>query len=128
MVADPVRRLALELLLEHDQQAGKLAERLDAEFGVPQPGVWQHLRVLRASGFARDRTDSRRRIHSLNPTPLRDVDDSLLPTGGFGAAGGARWGGCDPRASRNGAHMSATGPLGSITRDGDTIRLVFERP
>ena len=82
VLADPVRRRALELLREREQTAGTLVARLNAEFGVSQPGVSQHLRVLRSSGFARVRADGRRRIYSLNTSPispLREVDDWLLP-------------------------------------------------
>ena len=79
VLADPVRRRALELLREREQTAGTLVERLHAEFGVSQPGVSQHLRVLRSSGFARVRADGRRRIYSLETSPLREVDAWLLP-------------------------------------------------
>ena len=79
VLADPVRRRAIELLGEREQSAGTLVERLHAEFGVSQPGVSQHLRVLRSSGFARVRADGRRRMYSLDPRPLREIDDWLLP-------------------------------------------------
>ena len=79
VLADPVRRRAIELLREREQSAGALVEQLQAEFRVSQPGVSQHLRVLRSSGFARVRADGRRRIYSLDVGPLREVDDWLLP-------------------------------------------------
>jgi DNA-binding transcriptional ArsR family regulator len=47
------------------------------EFGISQPAVSQHLRVLRDSGFARVRPDGARRLYALDSAPLRDVDDWL---------------------------------------------------
>jgi DNA-binding transcriptional ArsR family regulator len=83
VLTDPVRRRALDLLREREQTAGTLVERLHAEFGVSQPGVSQHLRVLRSSGFARVRADGRRRIYSLDTSSLREIDDWLLPYRAF---------------------------------------------
>jgi hypothetical protein len=42
--------------------------------GITQPAVSQHLRVLREAGFAQVRPDGTRRIYSLDPAPLREVD------------------------------------------------------
>ena len=40
------------------------------EFGISQPAVSQHLRVLRESGSATVRADGSRRLYSVNPDPL----------------------------------------------------------
>lgn len=74
VLADPVRRRILELLGEGEQTAGMLASVLATEFGVSQPGVSQHLRVLRESGFASVRPDGPRRLYSLAPSALDEVD------------------------------------------------------
>jgi DNA-binding transcriptional ArsR family regulator len=44
------------------------------EFGISQPGVSQHLRVLRENGFARVRPEGARRLYAVEPAPLQDVD------------------------------------------------------
>jgi DNA-binding transcriptional ArsR family regulator len=45
-----------------------------SEFGITQPAVSQHLRVLREAGFATVRPEGTRRLYAVNPEPLRDVD------------------------------------------------------
>jgi DNA-binding transcriptional ArsR family regulator len=47
---------------------------IQREFGITQPAVSQHLRVLRENGFATVRPDGTRRIYAVNAAPLRDVD------------------------------------------------------
>ncbi len=44
------------------------------EFGISQPAVSQHLRVLREAGFATVRPDGARRLYAVEPDPLREVD------------------------------------------------------
>lgn len=71
---DPVRRRILELLASGEQSSGAVTETITAEFGISQPAVSQHLRVLRDSGFATVRPEGARRLYAVNPEPLRDVD------------------------------------------------------
>ena len=59
--------------------AGDVVRTVGDEFGISQPAVSQHLKVLRESGFAGVRTEGTRRVYSLDPTPLRDVDEWLDP-------------------------------------------------
>jgi DNA-binding transcriptional ArsR family regulator len=47
---------------------------IQEEFGISQPAVSQHLRVLRDGGFATVRPEGTRRLYAVNPAPLRDVD------------------------------------------------------
>jgi DNA-binding transcriptional ArsR family regulator len=47
---------------------------IQAEIGISQPAVSQHLRVLRESGFAPVRPQGARRLYAVSPEPLRDVD------------------------------------------------------
>ena len=47
------------------------------EFGISQPAVSMHLRVLRESGFATVRVDGARRLYRLSPAPLQEVDTWL---------------------------------------------------
>lgn len=77
VLGDPVRRRILELLADGEQTAGAVTAVVRDEFGISQPAVSQHLRVLRDSGFARVRPDGVRRLYALDASPLRDVDDWL---------------------------------------------------
>jgi DNA-binding transcriptional ArsR family regulator len=74
VLGDPVRRRILELLAEGEVQAGDLGRVIHAEFGISQPGVSQHLRVLRESGFATVRPEGTRRLYALDPRPLAEAD------------------------------------------------------
>jgi DNA-binding transcriptional ArsR family regulator len=71
---DPVRRRILELLASGEQSSGAVTETVTAEFGISQPAVSQHLKVLRDSGFATVRPEGTRRLYAVNPEPLREVD------------------------------------------------------
>src|SRR5215510_10741110 len=77
VLGDPVRRRILELLSVGEQPAGSVTDTIRAEFGISQPAVSQHLRVLREAGFATVRPDGARRLYAVNHEPLRDVDDWL---------------------------------------------------
>ena len=74
VLGDPVRRRILELLADGEQAAGAVGAVVQAEFGISQPAVSQHLRVLREHGFATVRVAGARRLYAVDPTPLRDVD------------------------------------------------------
>lgn len=74
VLGDPVRRRLLELLGEGETSAGALTEVVRTEFGISQPAVSQHLRVLRESGFARVRPEGARRLYALEPDALDEVD------------------------------------------------------
>ena len=74
-IADPVRREILALLVTGEQPAGTLVESL----GLPQPNVSKHLKALREAGLVRTRIDGPRRLYSLDPTPLAELDDWLAP-------------------------------------------------
>ena len=77
VLGDPVRRRILELLAEGAAAAGAVTEVIQAEFGISQPAVSQHLKVLRESGFATVRAEGTRRLYAVDPAPLRDVDEWL---------------------------------------------------
>jgi DNA-binding transcriptional ArsR family regulator len=74
ILADPVRRRILELLADGEQTSGAIAALIQAEFGISQPGVSQHLRVLRESGFTTVRAEGARRLYAVNSESLREVD------------------------------------------------------
>jgi DNA-binding transcriptional ArsR family regulator len=77
VLGDPVRRRILELLADGERPAGEITEVVQREFGISQPGVSQHLRVLRENGFATVRPDGTRRLYSVDPAPLREIDTWL---------------------------------------------------
>ena len=77
VLADPVRRRLLEMLVEGERSSGDLTEVVRAEFGVTQSAVSQHLKVLRDTHFATVRVDGARRIYALEAAALRDVDHWL---------------------------------------------------
>src|SRR3954462_12183256 len=74
VLGDPVRRRILDLLADGEQPAGVVGAVVQDEFGISQPAVSQHLRVLREHGFATVRADGARRLYAVDPAPLRDVD------------------------------------------------------
>ena len=77
VLGDPVRRRILELLREQELGSGDLVARIRAEFGISQPAVSQHLRVLRDNGFATVRAAGTRRLYAVDPTGLSGVDTWL---------------------------------------------------
>lgn len=74
VLGDPVRRRILELLADGEQPSGAVTEVIRAEFGISQPGVSQHLKVLRDNGFATVRADGARRLYAIDDTALREAD------------------------------------------------------
>ncbi|GGK71600.1 transcriptional regulator [Sphaerisporangium melleum] len=74
VLGDPVRRRILELLADGEKTSGAVCKVIQEEFGISQPAVSQHLRVLRDSGFATVRPEGTRRLYAVNAEPLRDID------------------------------------------------------
>jgi DNA-binding transcriptional ArsR family regulator len=81
-LADPTRRRIVELLAT--QPDGELsAGELAAHFDTSRPGVSRHLRVLRELGVVSARGEGTRRLYSLRPEPLAELDDWLGRYRGF---------------------------------------------
>jgi len=74
VLGDPVRRRILELLAEGEQPAGAITAVVQREFGISQPAVSQHLRVLRENGFTTVRAEGTRRLYAVDVGPLREAD------------------------------------------------------
>lgn len=72
-LADPVRRAALARLAGGEQAAGELVGDLTARFGISQPAVSQHLRVLRDCGLVTVRPEGNRRLYRLGVTGVDSV-------------------------------------------------------
>ena len=70
VLADPIRRRIVELLVERERPAGEIA----GEFDVSGPAISRHLRVLRAAGIVEYRRVGPRWIYRLDPAPLRAAE------------------------------------------------------
>jgi DNA-binding transcriptional ArsR family regulator len=83
VLGDPVRRRILELLAGGELSSGAITEVIQAEFGISQPAVSQHLKVLRDSGFATVRPQGARRLYAVDAPPFRELDEWLGHFRGF---------------------------------------------
>ena len=72
-LADESRRTMLETLAGGPATAGELAALLP----IARPGASRHLRVLREAGLVQARQEAQRRVYSLRPEPLAEVDEWL---------------------------------------------------
>ncbi len=79
VLGDPVRRRILELIADGETTAGSIAAVITAEFGISQPAVSQHLRVLRENGFATVRAEGTRRLYAVDPHGLAEAGEWLSP-------------------------------------------------
>ncbi|MBB3036773.1 ArsR/SmtB family transcription factor [Hoyosella altamirensis] len=77
VLGDPVRRRILELLADGEVTSGSISAIVQGEYGITQPAVSQHLKVLRDNGFASVRKDGSRRMYTVSAAPLREVDEWL---------------------------------------------------
>jgi DNA-binding transcriptional ArsR family regulator len=64
----------LELLAEEEHSAGQVTDVVAAEFGISQPTVSGHLRILRENGFASVRREGTKRLYAVESAPLQEVD------------------------------------------------------
>jgi DNA-binding transcriptional ArsR family regulator len=69
-LAEPTRRRIVELLADGERSAGEIA----SHFSTSRPGVSRHLRVLHEHGLVTTRQAGTRRLYSLDPAPLEEVD------------------------------------------------------
>jgi DNA-binding transcriptional ArsR family regulator len=75
VIAEPNRRRILDELLGGEQPVNELVRRLP----LAQPAVSKHLRVLRDAGLVAVRPDGQRRLYSVRPQPLIELDEWLEP-------------------------------------------------
>jgi DNA-binding transcriptional ArsR family regulator len=75
VLGDPVRRRLVELLASGDQPAGEVSRVVETEFGISQPAVARHLRVLREAAFVRVRPEGSRRIYRLDERVITQLQD-----------------------------------------------------
>lgn len=69
-LADPTRRLIVEVLRGGEQPVNDLVEKA----GIHQSGVSRHLRILHESGFVSMRPDGQRRLYALKPEPFQEIE------------------------------------------------------
>ena len=69
-LSDPNRMAILSMLAGGERPAGDFVEALP----IAQPTVSKHLSVLREAGLVTVRKDAQRRLYSLNPAPLKELD------------------------------------------------------
>lgn len=72
-LADPHRMTILTMLADGERPAGDFVGALP----IAQPTVSKHLSVLREAGLVTVRKDAQRRLYSLNPAPLKELDQWL---------------------------------------------------
>lgn len=70
-IADPNRRIILDLLLESERPVQDLAPHLNMTLGA----VSQHLQVLWRSGLVTREQRGKQRIYRVRPDRLREVDE-----------------------------------------------------
>jgi DNA-binding transcriptional ArsR family regulator len=75
VLAEPNRRRILDLLRDGERPVGELVDAL----AVSQPAVSKHLRVLRDAGVVESRVEAQRRLYSIRPEPLQQIDAWLAP-------------------------------------------------
>lgn len=106
VIADATRREILGVLLDRRATTGEasVSEIVEA-LGVAQPTVSKHLKTLRDVGLVEVREEGQHRFYRIDPAPLDEVDDWLMPfvfagdgedhEGGLGAAAFAAWAGAN---------------------------------
>ncbi len=74
-LADPTRRLLLDLLFQRD---GQTLGELEREVDMTRFGVMKHLRVLEEADLVTTRRHGREKHHFLNPVPIRLIHDRWI--------------------------------------------------
>ena len=97
IIAEPSRRAILGLLASSERSVGEI----ESQLRMTQPSVSKHLRVLRNAGFVESRVDAQRRVYSIRPEPLAEVDQWLTPFRRF-------W---TPHVDALERHLDRTNPL-----------------
>ncbi len=69
-LSDPKRRRIVELLATGEMAAGDI----NKHFRVTGPAISQHLKVLRDAHLVRVRVDAQRRVYSLDPKGLDELE------------------------------------------------------
>jgi len=74
-LADPTRRLLLDLLFERE---GRTLRELEAEVDMTRIGVMKHLRILEDAGLVVTHRSGREKHHFLNPVPIHLIHNRWI--------------------------------------------------
>ena len=74
-LAEPNRRRILDVLREGERPAGDLVDALS----ISQPGISKHLKLLREAGLVSMRAEGQRRLYSVKPDGLAELETWLAP-------------------------------------------------
>ncbi|HUZ77985.1 MAG TPA: helix-turn-helix domain-containing protein [Chloroflexota bacterium] len=74
-LADPTRRLLLDLLFERD---GRTLTELESKQEMTRFGVMKHLRLLEQAGLVVVQRSGREKLHFLNPVPIQLIHDRWI--------------------------------------------------
>ena len=74
-LGEPHRMAIVAMLNDGERPAGDVVNALP----ISLPTVSKHLSVLREAGLVTVRKDANRRLYSLNPAPLAEIDAWLEP-------------------------------------------------
>jgi DNA-binding transcriptional ArsR family regulator len=74
-LADPTRRFLLDLLFERE---GRTLTELESQVDMTRIGVMKHLRLLEEAGLVVTRRSGRKKLHFLNPVPIRLIHDRWI--------------------------------------------------
>ena len=81
-LGDPVRFSIVERLLDRGSlSAGQLQDVAD----ISAPAISRHLKVLREAGIVTRTTDKQRRIYSINPAAVRQINQWTIDHATFWA-------------------------------------------
>lgn len=72
-LADPTRRQIVEMLSRGERASGEIAE----EFEISAPAISQHLKVLREAKLVQVRVDAQRRVYTIDPDGLTEIETWL---------------------------------------------------
>ena len=78
-LADPTRRRIVEMLAVRERTAGEIVRAFD----MTAPAISQHLKVLREARLVTVRPEGQRRIHSLDPAGLDELESWVTKTRRF---------------------------------------------
>lgn len=69
-LGDPTRRQIIEMLALRELTAGEIVRA----FSLTAPAISQHLKVLREARLVKVRAEGQKRIQSLNPEGLAEIE------------------------------------------------------
>lgn len=69
-LGDPTRRQIVEMLALRELTAGEIVKA----FSLTAPAISQHLKVLREARLVKVRAEGQKRIQSLNPEGLAEIE------------------------------------------------------